>query len=318
MLIIAGAVGYAPAGLGARLTRDVGQCGPSSPLSDLFGEDEEAPREGASDAFGPRVEGPLDDGDAQAEAHWARVSDDLFVGLGALPLREPARIRLDEGKSVRRHLELEGEAAALSLSLGRGTVYMISSASLLRNGELLETDGGAMIARIWRRHRDAGVVYFDEYHLGVGATRSIVQYAREVGGGALWFQLLVLLAFIFWRRGTRFGAPREAPEAIPGGTASFLESLGQLYRRSADAKAALAIVGSRAIARMARHHHQPMVESRALVAALEARDEGAADAVRELERLRNAPVQNETELIRHVRAIDAVLARQTEQEKAPR
>lgn len=316
VLVVAGVEGYSAEGLGVRLERTPGQCGDLAFLLDLFEQSDATEDEAAPQAFGPHAEGAVEEMDQSLPPmHWARVNSDLFEGLGAVPLREPAMIRLDDGAQATRHLELEGEAAAVSVALGEGMVYMISAASLLQNREMLGTDGGAMMARIWSRHRDAGRVYFDEYHLGIGATRSIVQYTREVGAGAIWLQLLMVLALVFWRRGTRFGSPRARAQVIPGGTASYLESLGRLYRRSADAAAALGIVGAHALRRIARHHHLNNNDPQALAAALEARDEGAAAAVREIERLRGASIDNERELLSHARAIDAIVARQIDHEK---
>ena len=127
---------------------------------------------------------------------------------------------------------------------------------------------------------------FDEYHLGVGTSRSLVRYLREVGAGPIALALVLIAFFPIWRASIRFGSPKEEPSAAPTGTASYVRAIGTLYRKTGDTSAALDILLRRTFGRIMSHHRitpeeAPDPESLARLLAARHRHDQAA-AVREL------------------------------------
>lgn len=263
------------------------------------GEPPEAARglEDLPDAFRDDPAGTYDEVTARESPGEARVAVGAGEPLRNVPfvgLRRPLEVRVDEGVSGDTLLRLDGpdgRPAAVRVDVGRGAVVAIASASPFQNRDLASQNGGVLFARLLRAHAPEGPVIFDEYHLGVGQRRSMMRYLRQVGAGALVLQVLLLVAFVLWRLGARFGRPRRDPPPEPAGTASYVEGVGTLYAKAKDPAGAARILVRRALERIGAHHHLDPHDPEALAAALEARHrtDGAA-AVRALAARADAPV----------------------------
>lgn len=208
--------------------------------------------------------------------------------LPAVAVRRPLPIDVDEARSHRTLLRLDGPdgpVAGVRVDVGEGAVVALSSASLFQNRDLSEHRGGLLFARLVRELAPEGPVLFDEYHLGVGQRRSMMRYLRQVGLAPLVIQALLLVGLLIWRFGFRFGTPVEEPPPEPAGTASYVEGVGTLYEKAADAKGTLAILAARALERIAAHHHLTEKSADAIARHLDERGRTeAAEAVRELGR----------------------------------
>jgi hypothetical protein len=319
VLVVAGAHDYLAPALGVTLERAAGACEPRAGLLGALAraQRDAGPTEDAPDAGLPS---PLDiardpvaavaeavEQDPLPEAVPAHGVGGPLVGFARLPLRDPARVELHDPLHTEVLLRLDDERVAGALvRRGRGAVVALASSSPLLNRELRAGEGGVLFARLLRAFPDAGPVVFDEYHLGVGERRSIVRYLGDFGGGALLVQALLVVLFVLWRRGARFGGEQRALPLPPAGTASYVAGIASLYARAGDPGAAAAILARRALVRIAAHHRLPSPEPGALAEALTARGRSAeAAAVRTLASLALQPLRGDAALVARAREIDA-------------
>ncbi len=319
VLVVAGAHDYLSPALGVTLERTLGAC---DPRAGLLGAIVRAQRDAGTAVEAPDagLPSPLSvardpvaavaeavEQDPLPEALPARGVGGPLVGFARLPLRDPARVELHDPLHTEVLLRLPDERVAGALvRRGRGAVVALASSSPLLNRELREGEGGVLFARLLRAFPEAGPVLFDEYHLGVGERRSIVRYLGDFGGGALLVQALLVVLFMLWRRGARFGGTQRAVPLPPAGTASYVAGIASLYARAGDPGAAAAILTRRALARIAAHHRLPSPEPRALADALAARGKLAeAEAVRGLASLASVPPRDDAALVARAQEIDA-------------
>jgi hypothetical protein len=231
-----------------------------------------------------------EDGD-DAAPKWGVPMDQVLRGLPIVPFREPGRLKLSSDASVDTLLgvpELDRITStsslrplAAALRYGKGRLIVLASANMLQNAELDTSEGATLFARLLRAYGNAGPVLFDEYHLGTGERRSLMQYLRQLGAMPGLLQLLFCAVVLLWRAGARFGGVRSVVEPPRGGTTSFVTALGGLYRGAGDAPAAVRLIGRAALARIAAHHAIGSVQAAALERALDQRGATQArDAVR--------------------------------------
>lgn len=200
---------------------------------------------------------------------------------------------------------------AVAFRRGKGRVIVLASASPFRNDALDASEGGVLFHRLRHAYAPHARAMFDEYHLGVGSQRSLMRYVEEVGGGPAVAQVVLVVLILLWWAGVRFGSPRAPAAPAPGGTASYVGAIGQLYRRSKDASGAARIVVRRALGRIARHHHLPPADAEGLAKALDERARtGEARAVREIAAIERSS-SAERNLVATLRAIDRATDRAT-------
>ncbi|UJR81635.1 DUF4350 domain-containing protein [Sandaracinus amylolyticus] len=236
----------------------------------------------------------------------ARAVGGSLLGMPSVGLRRAASVHVDDPASATVLLRIEERIAGVALSRGRGTVIALASASALQNRDLASTGGAALFARLLASHE--GPVYFDEYHLGVGAPRSFMRWVAEIGMMPLALQLLVVVLFFLWRASARFGGTRRDVEPSPATTASLVGAVGNLFAKSEDASGALALIARHALTRIAAHHRLEGVPHERLEGELARRKRhDAADAVRRIMSKHGGTI----DLARRTREIDAEVARAT-------
>lgn len=171
---------------------------------------------------------------------------------------------------------IDSEAGPLGMTtaLGRGRVVYLGVPDALTNRDV-RSSGGPLFARLLRAFAPRGPVWFDEYHLGSGARRSLVRYLRDLGYGSVLFQLALVVVVAFFATTARLGEPANERVAPPQGTRSHLSALGMLYLRSKDKRGALGVLGQRALVRIARHYRTGSVPLHELERALQGRGLGA-------------------------------------------
>jgi hypothetical protein len=291
VLLVAGARNYLPPELGVRFEDD-----PECAAADEPSEAEPAPPEAAS--------APHPDADVEAtpaepsqassgDAQWGVPLAPPLAGLPIVAFDKPGKLIVEDFTLAEPLLsnpaarESGGEdmpALAVTFTRGRGRVIVLSSASMLQNRALDGAEGATLITRLLHAYANRELLIFDEFHLGLGERRSLMQYLRNAGAMPLIAQLLFALGVLLWRRGARLGMPRPARrEAGPLGTTSFVTALGGLYQRVGDRGAAIRLIARAALLRVARHHALGSLQADALARELTRRGAvRAAQAVREI------------------------------------
>ncbi len=259
---------------------------------------------------------------SQSTQRWAIPMAPPLLGMSIVAFRRPGVLKLDSGV---KHAVLlasptapgaagEADVAPLAVAVPRGAgfVVVLASASMFQNRDLLQSQGGALFARLLRAYAPAGPVLFDEYHLGVGERRSLMQYLRQAGAMPVALGLLLIAALLLWRAGARFGAVRGQLTAAPSGSASYVSAMARLYQAAGDPAGALDSIVKQALARIASHHHLGTAPAVKLEHALRERAATvAADAVAEIESYRRRVGTQRGRLAQLVQRIDAAVARAT-------
>lgn len=331
VLVVAGVPDYlAKDSLGVALRGDSELCRPTRGLIGMLARAErKAQSESAEDEGDePKLEDlpgsltsdpagtyrQLTEEDEPGEARLAAPVGPPLAGIRPVAMQRALRIELDEGVEGDVWLALDGpngRPAGVRVPVGEGAVIALASASFLTNAELAR-GGGVLFARLVRELAPEGPILFDEYHLGVGQQRSMMRYFRQIGAGALIVQLLLLVGVILWRGGARFGALRAEPPAEPGGTASYVGSVAELYRQSRDEAGAAKVLIRRALGRIAEHHHLASRDPGRMIELFTERGlHETAEAVRALERL--ASEGTRLGLARSSEKVDELVARATEE-----
>src|SRR6185312_9302459 len=107
---------------------------------------------------------------------------------------------------------------------------VLSSANMLQNAELAANEGATLFVRLLRAYAPSDLLIFDEYHLGLGERRSLMQYMRQLGMLPLFAQLVLIAGVALWRAGARMGEARSADSsALQPEAAAFAIALGRLY-----------------------------------------------------------------------------------------
>jgi hypothetical protein len=252
-------------------------------------------------------DGGEDGGDSVRHA----LSMGVLEGLGTVPLRAPGRIVVaDKVARTEVFLDLGDRPAGVILPKGSGAIVVLASASPFENRGLVDAGGAAVFSRLVAQLTPAGPVLFDEYHLGVGQKRSMMAYFRELGAVPLVAQLALVVLLLLWRLGARFGSTQRPRRDHPAGTASYVNAIGTLYRRSADGSAALGRIVRHALAEVAQHHRAATPDAGALAEELERRKRPEqARAVRDLAALGDVAIRSPKDLVARGREVDDALAR---------
>ncbi|MBI2892572.1 MAG: DUF4350 domain-containing protein [Deltaproteobacteria bacterium] len=225
----------------------------------------------------------------------------LAAGLGRLALRGPGELKITAGE-WQRVLVSPKDALVLVRGLGRGRIAVAASASFVENGSLARGDHAALALRLVSL--GTGPVLFDEYHLGMGSSRSVASYLSERGLTFVLVQGLLALALVLWRAGARFGAPvlrsRDAPPVHDA--KSYVDALGHIYARAGDVRASMERVVTAAMGRVAACHGLDRQEPEGLARTLAERGRlGASRAVQQaLERYRAATARGDVLGAKHL------------------
>jgi hypothetical protein len=307
VLLVAGARNYLPAQLGVRFEDDA-DCDASHREADeevaeaverARSEHKQQADAGQSLTADAGVPEPVVVPETLAanggETVWAVPLTKSLEGLPIVQFEKPGKLHVEDFTLAEPLLAVppasgapaaDVASMAITFTRGRGRVIVLSSASMLQNAELEGSEGATLFTRLLRSYANPQLLIFDEYHLGLGERRSLMQYLRNAGAMPLIVQLLCVLACVLWRRGARLGTPQptlRGAAAEPLGTVSFVTALGALYRRVGDRGAAVRLIARAALLRVARHHALGNLKASALERELTRRGAlRAAKAVREI------------------------------------
>jgi hypothetical protein len=234
-------------------------------------------------------------------------------GMPFVPFRRPAQLLADEALQFQSLLvapDSGSEVTPLGLTYthGRGRVIVLSAGNMFQNAELLASEGAPLFTRLMHAYAPSDLVIFDEYHLGLGERRSLMQYLRQAGTYPLFGQLLLIACIVLWRAGARMGKLRATGERDPRlGTAEFVGALGRLYARVGDKRAAIRLIARAALARIAQHYALGHAPASALVRELTGR--GALRAAEQVQLIASIGSQpGDESLVASVARIDAACA----------
>jgi hypothetical protein len=164
------------------------------------------------------------------------------------------------------HVSDEGGALLVDLARGRGRIVVLSDPFIVANRGISRADNLQLAANIITQA--GGLIAFDEYHQGRGATRN--QFASYFAGTpvlAMGAQLFLLVAAIVWTRGRRFARPLPAPRVDRRSKLEFVASMAELQQRARAFDLAIENVYSRTRRALARYGGADVSAPRAVIAA---------------------------------------------------
>lgn len=191
-----------------------------------------------------------------------------------------------------------GDALLIEYRYGEGRIVLLSDPFIVSNGGIRAEDNLQLALNIVRggSGSDAarrGVIAFDEYHQGYGATRNeVLAYFAGTPILAFALQVSLIALAILWTRGRRWARPLPVPRADSGSKLEFIQSMAELQERARAFDLAIENIYGRARRALARfggaRPDMPRGEIAAHVAARSgANREGIENLMRECEEVVN-------------------------------
>lgn len=217
---------------------------------------------------------------------WARSTSEVFRGLPEMALRRRARIHVEANAESEVLSSVSSEPASVAIRRGAGHVILLATASSFQNRDLAQYEGAPAFLRLLTHYAPGRRIFFDEFHVGAGETRSTMRYMMQLGLSPMLAQLLLVLALFLGAAMQRFGSTQLAVARARITTASFVAGVGALFSKVGDPSGSLGLLTRRAIRQIADHHHIDESAPSKLEAALRARKrDDVADAVRDIANL---------------------------------
>lgn len=124
---------------------------------------------------------------------------------------------------------------------GRGLYVAVNDVGPAGNLGIAQGDNAQFMLNLARLKPAGGTLWFDEYHKR-NVDRGLIAYLRERSFlPALAYGMLLLL-LLFWRTGTRFGAPEPLVADTRRDSIEYLRAVAALYRNARMGREALATV----------------------------------------------------------------------------
>jgi hypothetical protein len=212
------------------------------------------------------------------------------------------------------HVSDEGGALLVDFARGRGRIIVLSDPFIVSNRGISRADNLQLAANIITQA--GGLIAFDEYHQGRGATRN--QFAAYFAGTpvlAIGAQLFLLAAAVVWTRGRRFARPLPSPRVDRRSKLEFVASMAELQQRARAYDLAIENVYGRTRRALARYGGADVSAPRASIAAgVAARSGRSKDEIEALMRecedaINGAPVsaRRSLALVAHLRELERAL-----------
>ena len=164
------------------------------------------------------------------------------------------------------HLSDEQGALLVDFGRGRGRIVVLSDPFIVANRGINRADNLQLAANIIKGA--GGLIAFDEYHQGRGATRNqLAAYFAGTPVLAMCAQLFLLAAAVVWTRGRRFARPLPAPRVDRRSRLEFVASMAELQQRARAFDLAVEIVYGRTRRALARYAGTDASAPRASIAA---------------------------------------------------
>jgi hypothetical protein len=152
----------------------------------------------------------------------------------------------------------EGAGALLvDYEYGRGRVVVLSDPYVVANAGLNRADNLLLAANVVAGA--GGLIAFDEYHQGYGATRHEL-FTYFAGTPILWMfaQGAVVVLALVWTRGRRFARPLPAPHVDRRSKLEFVASMAELQHRARAYDLAVENIYARTRRALARYAGLPV------------------------------------------------------------
>lgn len=195
---------------------------------------------------------------ARAHDDVATWQDAVAVGpplthMLSFKVHEPIPLRVGHDALATEILTSTVGPIGLTAPFGRGRLVLLGIPDALTNRSI--SDGGGLVfARLIKAFAPDGPVLFDEYHLGMGARRSVIGYLRDRGYASLLLQLLGAVLVALLVPGVRLARVAVAARELPGARRTFFDALTALYARTHDRRGALSRLAEHALGGIAQHH----------------------------------------------------------------
>jgi hypothetical protein len=135
---------------------------------------------------------------------------------------------------------------------GKGRIVLLSDPYIVANNGIKLADNLQLAINVVAG--SGGVVAFDEFHQGRGATQNaLIQYFEGTPVLAICAQLMLIGVAVVWSRGTRFGRPLPLPHVDRRSSLEFVASMAELHQRAKAHDLALENIYSRVRRVLVRH-----------------------------------------------------------------
>lgn len=169
----------------------------------------------------------------RGETYTAAAPDVSFLRAGPTTLSGPP--------GERTWGRIENEPLVSIHAHGRGQIWLLRRPDVFANNNLREEDNAVLACRLadaMLAERPGGRIAFDEYCHGLRDRPSVTDLLFRPPVLGVTLQSLVLLAFVLWRSGSRFGLLEPPPSPARRSKAEFLDALAELLARNGDRAAA--------------------------------------------------------------------------------
>jgi hypothetical protein len=163
------------------------------------------------------------------------------------------------------HVADEQGALLVDYSYGAGRIIILSDPYIVANGGIELRDNLRLATNAITS--SGGLIAFDEYHQGRGITRNaFVGYFAGTPVVPIAAQIVVLVAFVLWTRGRRFGRPLPLKQVDRRSSLEFVASMSELQQRSRAFDLAIENIYSRTRRVLARYAGVEYNSPRSLIA----------------------------------------------------
>jgi hypothetical protein len=157
-------------------------------------------------------------------------------------------------------------ALLLDYPHGEGRIVLLSDPYVFANGGIRLKDNLQLAINMLTS--SGGLIAFDEYHQGRGATRNaIVSYFSGTPVLAICGQIVLLVLLVLWTRGRRFARPLPLPQVDRRSSLEFVASMAELQQQARAFDLAIENIYSRTRRVLARYAGVEYNSSRSEIAA---------------------------------------------------
>lgn len=168
------------------------------------------------------------------------------------------------------HLTAAKTVVLLDYLYGKGRIVLLSDPFIVANAGIGLQDNLQLAINLLST--SGGLIAFDEFHQGRGATQNpFVSYFEGTPVLAICGQLVLLILLVLWTRGRRFARPLPLPRVDRRSSLEFVASMAELQQRARAFDLAIENIYSRTRRVLARYagvdYNSPRAEIAARVAA---------------------------------------------------